>query len=68
MTMLVQLFTDLLNALFKISRVEIVDPFFKFQFRHKSDQQVNNRQSQVLIRGRYLITFFLICMLLMLFV
>lgn len=27
---------------------------FKFQFRHKSDQQVNNRQSQVLIRGRYL--------------
>uniref|UniRef100_A0A3B5KYJ1 P-type ATPase N-terminal domain-containing protein n=1 Tax=Xiphophorus couchianus TaxID=32473 RepID=A0A3B5KYJ1_9TELE len=25
--------------------------FFKFQFRHKSDQQVNNRQSQVLITG-----------------
>uniref|UniRef100_A0A8C2ZD84 P-type ATPase N-terminal domain-containing protein n=1 Tax=Cyclopterus lumpus TaxID=8103 RepID=A0A8C2ZD84_CYCLU len=24
-------------------------------FRHKSDQQVNNRQSQVLIKGRYLI-------------
>ncbi|PWA22409.1 hypothetical protein CCH79_00016986, partial [Gambusia affinis] len=22
-------------------------------FRHKSDRQVNNRQSQVLIRGRY---------------
>ena len=26
---------------------------FKFQFRHKSDQQVNNRLSQVLVRGRY---------------
>ncbi|KAG8012736.1 Phospholipid-transporting ATPase ID [Nibea albiflora] len=25
-------------------------------FRHKSDRQVNNRQSQVLIRGRYFIT------------
>uniref|UniRef100_A0A8C6WT98 P-type ATPase N-terminal domain-containing protein n=1 Tax=Neogobius melanostomus TaxID=47308 RepID=A0A8C6WT98_9GOBI len=24
-----------------------------FQFRHRSDQNVNNRQSQVLIRGRY---------------
>lgn len=27
--------------------------FYTFQFRHKSDQQVNNRQSQVLMRGRY---------------
>lgn len=24
---------------------------FSFQFRHKSDNQVNNRQSQVLING-----------------
>lgn len=26
--------------------------FLFFQFRHKSDNQVNNRQSQVLINGR----------------
>lgn len=30
---------------------ELLERFCLLQFRHKSDNHVNNRQSQVLIRG-----------------
>lgn len=39
--------TDHLSSLEKVSYLS----FLSFQFRHKSDNQVNNRQSQVLING-----------------